>query len=275
MAGDYSIAVFPFLKTSSPVSLGGVKFHPTGDFDGMTSEQRDSITEITKILFLKDDQQIRSPTFAVIQSVDIHAPQSEKMLLLRRIQDTVAYLYTVPHPIFGDVFLSSEHASLAILIPDNRISVFALHAPHGVLSELAPSADLGAKFVEGYRGLYNFRHYFWVTKDSRLYGPMPQLTLNIYQDLHRELERIDQEAPHLGLLLQLLNKPIGEFGLRIFSAIRWFNGSSRATIDHHEAILNLSTAFEALLALPQSEKTDRLVDSISRGLLMILLGRGE
>jgi hypothetical protein len=57
-------------------------------------------------------------------------------------------------------------------------------------------------------------------------------------------------------------------GLRIFSAIRWFNGSSRETIDHHEAILNLSTAFEALLALPQSEKTDRLVDSIS-----LLLGR--
>jgi hypothetical protein len=53
MAGDYSIAVFPFLKTSSPVLLGGVNFHPTGDFDGMISEQRDSITEITKIPFSK------------------------------------------------------------------------------------------------------------------------------------------------------------------------------------------------------------------------------
>jgi hypothetical protein len=254
MAGDYSIAVFPFLKTSLPVSLGGVNFYPTGDFDGMTPEQLDSITEITKILFLKDDQQIRSPTFAVIENVDIHAPQSEKMLLLRRIQDTVSYLYTVPHPILGRVFLSPEHASLAILIPENRVPVFALHAPHGVLPELVPPADFGDMFVKGYRGLYNFRNYFWVTKDSRLYGPMPQLTLNISQDLHHELERIDQEVPHLGVLLQLLNKPIGEFGLRIFSAIRWFNGSSRETIDHHEAILNLSTAFEALLALPQSEK---------------------
>jgi len=66
----------------------------------------------------------------------------------------------------------------------------------------------------------------------------------------------------------MLERELTEFSMRIFGALHWFNGACRAANDDYESIVNLSIAFEALLALPQTEKSDRLVDSIS-----LLLGR--
>jgi Apea-like HEPN len=157
---------------------------------------------------------------------------------------------------------------LAILIRD-RVSLLTMYPQHNVINNKHIDVkDFTGNMVDGYRGLYNFKHYFWITKHSRIYGPLPHLTLNIEQDLSQDLEYTNISANHLQLLVNIIDKPVTDFSLRIFSAIRWFNGSCRSTVDHYEAIVNLSIAFEALLALPHSEKTDRLVDSIS-----LLLGR--
>ncbi|MGY4303812.1 hypothetical protein ACVIJ6_001055 [Bradyrhizobium sp. USDA 4369] len=76
--------------------------------------------------------------------------------------------------------------------------------------------------------------------------------------------------PHHHLLLDLLEKPETPTSLRIFSALRWFNAANESGLSQSQALLNLAVAFETLLRLPESSKTDRLVDAIS-----LLLGRTE
>jgi hypothetical protein len=122
--------------------------------------------------------------------------------------------------------------------------------------------------VEGFAGLYNFRHHFWVAKGSRLYGPQPNLTLNISQDLNLDLQRAAAGRYDYQLLGKILQKPRTESSTRIFTAVRWFNAANQRGNDEATSIVNLAIAFEALFGLPGSEKTDRLIDAIS-----LLLGR--
>jgi hypothetical protein len=44
--------------------------------------------------------------------------------------------------------------------------------------------------TEGYTGLYNFRHHFWVAKGSRVYPPVPQISLNMAQSLAADLGNV-------------------------------------------------------------------------------------
>jgi hypothetical protein len=124
--------------------------------------------------------------------------------------------------------------------------------------------------VPGYRGIYNFRHYFWVEPGSRLYGPKPHITLNISQDLQIDLEHGFCQRPDYHLLLQSLEKPLTPATVRIYSALHWYNAANEESIDRDRALLNLAVAFEALLRLPDSSKTERLVGAIT-----LLLGRTE
>jgi hypothetical protein len=143
--------------------------------------------------------------------------------------------------------------------------------PEFHVDDIGPTFNLDADNhgqIEGYAGLYNFRHYFWVAQGSRLYGPNPHLTLNQSQNLSRDLDRaVEGRADHR-LLGELLRKPDTQSSLRAFTAVRWFNDANNEATEHTTAIVNLSIAFEALLGLPMDEKTDRLIDSVS-----LLLGR--
>ena len=264
----YSIAVFPFLKTRRAVSIGGLTFRPTDNVDGLPPWQAESVTDIARMLFLKDDLRIRSASYAVVPFVNLN-DRSPDVTHLSNLQATVAYLYASPHPTFGDVFLSPEHASMAVFSP-GEISIYLVRPDFHVestedRSDLSPD-ERGN--VPGYSGLYNFRHYFWVTRGSRVYGPQLHLTLNQAQDLSGDIGAAATESPHFKLLFRLLDKPATESSSRILTAVRWFNAASRQAIDDDGAIVNLAIAFESLLGLPQAEKTDRLVDSIS-----LLLGR--
>jgi hypothetical protein len=269
MSSDtYSVAVLPFLKTRRPVSIGGLTFRPTDNVDGLPRQQAESVTDLASMLFLKDDLRIRSGSYAVAPFVDLN-DRSPDVSHLSNIHATIAYLYASPHPTLGDVFLSSEHASMTIFSP-GQVSIYLVRPTFHVVSTDNHREVLGDKMgnVKGYSGLYNFRHRFWVTSGSRVYGPQPHLTLNLAQDLSGDIERAATESPYFGLLFRLLDRAVTESALRIFTALRWFNAANREAIDDDGAIVNLAIAFEALLALPQAEKTDRLVDAIS-----LLLGR--
>ena len=188
---------------------------------------------------------------------------------IRNIQAVVAYCYALPRHEFGDLFLSSEHASMAILTP-SKVSIYLVR-PDFHVDVIGPASDLGADEhgqVDGYAGLYNFRHYFWVANGSRLYGPKPHITLNHSQSLCIDLVRFIQGRTDYRLLINLLDKPETSSSLRIFTALRWFNEANKEANEQSAAIVNLSIAFEALLSLPIEEKTDRLTDAIS-----LLLGR--
>ena len=264
----YSIAVFPFLKTESPVRLGDLEFRSTIDVDGLPQGQASSVVEVSRMLFLRDNLRIRSASYAIVPLIDLTYSVPD-VPHLSSVQAVVAYLYAAPTDVYGRSFLTSEHATMVVLTPD-RISPLLVRSDVNVepIGDLPAHVEDGLQSVPGYAGLYNFRHHFWVVAGSRIYGPMPHLTLNLQQDLSMDIRMAVERRSGLGALLRLLNGPVTENSARALTAIRWFNEANREARDDDDALVSLAIAFESLLALPQSEKTDRLVDAIA-----LLLGR--
>ena len=72
--------------------------------------------EIARVLFLQDNLRIRSASYAIVPFVDpSHSTLDIEHLM--NVQAVVAYCYASPRHEFGDLFLSSEHASMAIFTP--------------------------------------------------------------------------------------------------------------------------------------------------------------
>ena len=57
--------------------------------------------------------------------------------------------------------------------------------------------------------------------------------------------------------------PLKPTAVRYFTALRWYNSANEDGLNEDAALVRLAIAFEALLGLPSSEKTDRFVDAIS------------
>ena len=265
---NYSFTVFPYLKTSNAVSVGQLTFRSTDVTDELTSKQGDYVNDIASMLFLKDNLRIKSASYALIPFIDINHPEPH-IEHLKNVQAVVAYCYASPRHEFGDIFLSSEHASMAVFSPGRVFK--SLVCPDYHVDEVQNSSNLVADNrgeINGYAGLYNFRHHFWVAKSSRLYGPKPHLTLNISQDLSLDIARAEKSRCDYRLLCELLRKPVRKTSARVFTALQWFNAANSEANDPAAAIVDLSIAFEALMNLPTDQKTDRLTDAIS-----LLLGR--
>ena len=264
-----AIAVFPFLKTSDPISLGTFTFRSTDDTTRLDAENSSYVREIADMLFLQDDLRIRSATYTMLPALDLD--KTEPCVRdLERIQAVVAFCYSQPHPTFGNPFLTFEDSSLAIFSPE-PVPIFMVCPEHHVTAT-GPKTELKQDEwhrVSGYYGRYNFRHPFWVVKGSRLYPPVPNIGLNHSQDLVYDLRRCFA-SPRYHLLPTLLSKPESATAERVLRALGWFNRANTLHGDDDSAMLNLSVAFETLLALPRDTKTDRFVDAVS-----LLLGRVE
>jgi hypothetical protein len=263
-----AVAVFPFLKTTDATQLGSITFRSTHDTSDLEREDATHVREIADMLFLKDDLRVRSASYAtvpplVLDKTDTVVPE------LERIQAIVAYCYSAPRHAFGDIFFHSEHASLAIFSPQ-PVTTFLVRPDHHVLPawDLAPMEADEWHRMPGYEGLYNFRNPFWVAKGSRLYPPVPHISLNDSQDLAWDIGRAFREEPRHHLLPTLIQEPLSENAKRAMTAIRWYNRANSLLGDDSEAILLLAVAFEALLGLPRDAKTERFIDAVS-----LLLGR--
>lgn len=265
---NFSIAVFPYLKTSNALSIGQLTFNSTNVTNELTSKQADCVNDIASMLFFKDNLRIKSASYAIIPFIDINNPEPD-IEHLKNVQAVVAYCYASPRHEFGDIFLSSEHASMAVFSPGRVLK--SLVCPDFHVNKVQNSSNLIADNrgeLNGYAGLYNFRHYFWVAEGSRLYGPKPHLTLNISQDLSLDIERAEKSRCDYRLLCEVLRKPFTKTSTRIFTALQWFNAANSEANDPAAAIVDLAIAFEALMKLPADQKTSRLTDAIS-----LLLGR--
>jgi hypothetical protein len=261
----FSIIILPFLKTSGAVLFGGIQFRSTDDAAGLPAGQAAAVDEVTRMLFAQDEMRIKVASYAIIPFMDLDRAQPTTHL--ENIQAVIAYLYSSPHQVFGSPFLSSEHASLVLFTPSD-VSIYLLRSSYNVVVDRGSSPEPDERQnVRGYAALYNFRHHFWVAKDSRVYGPLPHPVLNIAQDLHRDVTQASEQFSYR-LLFRLLEKPHTPVATRVLTALRWYNSAHREATDEFAAIVHLAIAFEALLGLPQTEKTDRLVDAIA-----LLLGR--
>ncbi len=266
-AEPYSVAVFPFLKTTAPVDVGGVIFRSTDDVSGLDTGKTRSVVEVAEMLFLQDDLRIKAASYCVLPFIDLEHPGSA-LEQLRRIQAIVAYCYAVPHNIFGDPYLRYEHASLAVFSP-GRVWDFLVRTEYNVEPQ-SPNRSLAPDErgeIDGYTGLYNFKHYFWVAKGSRVYPPVPYVGLNIAQDLAADLNDFFHSS-RFQLLPELIQKPESGMAERALTSIAWFNEANNLAARDEVSIVNLAIAFESLLGLPEDQKSKRLVDSVA-----LLLGR--
>lgn len=263
-----AIAVFPFLKTSDPVPLGSFSFRSTDDTSGLEKEDAANVGEIAEMLFLKDDLRVRSASYAMLPPLDLDKTDPG-VSELERIQSIIAYCYSAPSHAFGDIFFHFEHASLAIFSPQ-PVTTFLVRPDHHVVpaGQLPPLEADEWHRVAGYEGRYNFRNPFWVAKGSRLYPPIPHISLNDGQNLAWDLGRAFTEAPQYHLLPTLIQEATSENARRAMTAIGWYNRANSYLVNDSEAILSLAVGFEALLSLPREAKTDRFIDAVA-----LLLGR--
>ena len=266
----YSVVVFPLLKTTGPARLGSLEFRSTDDVDGLPEDQAASVKEITGMLFAVGDQRIKRASYAIVDRVELgNAPVG--LDALGDIEAVVAYLYACPRHEFNDLFLTSEHASIAVLTP-NRIAAALVRLACNVIDvdeHVGPEED-ATGYVDGYDGVIGLRHPFWVIPGSRLYSTTPHPVLNVSQDLGSDVERACGARADYRLLMQLLSESDrgGDIGHRVFTAVRWFNRANSAHRDEAECFICLSVAFETLLRVPYDAKKNRFIDAIA-----LLLGR--
>lgn len=264
-----SFAVFPFLKTSGPVKIGPFTFRSTDDSSGLDPENVTRLREISEMLFVQDHYRIRSASYTTVPYLDLEF-ESSTLDDLADAQAVVAYFYSAPNPIFGDTFLSVEHASLIVFSPVLVTSGLVTSEYHADLMEesyLRGAEDLGA--IPGYHGLYNFKHHFWAVKASRIFGPLPHMTLNISQDLHLHLDERRIDKSKYNMVSKLLLRPDSEVSRRVLTAIRWYNRGNTSSAPEEVSLVHLAVAFETLLALPEGERlTARFREAVN-----LLLGR--
>lgn len=263
---DFTIVVLPFLKTSKPVRVGGLDFRSTEDVDGLSDETAEAVNEVSRMLYAQEDFRIRAASYALIPVIDLDHPPLETSYL-ENIQAVIAYLYATPHEIFGNPFLHSENASLILFTPGTVLSRLTRPAAFNVIYEGSGTKSDENEQVRGYAALQNFRHHFWVKRGSRIYGPWPQPVFNISQDLYIDVGRASGQTTYAALF-RLLERPSLPSAERVLTALRWYSSANREETNDDTAIVHLAIAFEALLGLPQGDKTDRIVDAIS-----LLLGR--
>ncbi|MBH5396417.1 hypothetical protein HZZ13_01120 [Bradyrhizobium sp. CNPSo 4010] len=159
---DFAVAIFPFLKTSSPVRIGGYNFRSTEDVEGLPPHQATAIDELARMLFVQSDLRVKSASYAILPDIEVHSGDP-RLRHLAHLRDVVAYLYAAPHDVLETVFLSPEEISLVLFTP-SRVSALLTRPEHhteSVTPLSGPEPDKG-DYVPGYNGLYNLRHAFWV-----------------------------------------------------------------------------------------------------------------
>lgn len=265
---EFGIAIFPCLKTSAPICIGGYIFRSTTDLSGLSDKQATAVCEIAAMLYARDDVQIAKAVYAITEPLGIRRP-GPIISKLERVRAVVGYIYSSPHQIYGDSFMPFEFSSLAVVQPKEVSSLIFRPKNGTTLPPLPPNFlinDFGDTF--GYEGFINQRP-LWLIKGSRLYGGYPDTILNISQDLYSDVDCFTHMHLSNGkILLALLDEQPSPFQNRIFKAIDWYNDATEQYNKPAKKLLSLAIAFEVLLELPSGEKTDRLADSIA-----LLLGR--
>jgi hypothetical protein len=261
----FTIAIFPYLKTSGSIQIGPYLFRSTDDLEGLTEAQSTAVSEVTAMLYAQNDLRVRSASYAVIPQIHtfglIQIPE-----VLKRVHSLVAYLYGTPHEQFGDPFLKVECATLLVLTP-SRVTRFLIEPEHHTILDKPLAIAWDNEHAPGYDGMLDLTEPFWVVNGARIYPSVQHITLNISQDLTVDFGQFMGGGTGYELL-RLLTDDKRHVGERVFTALNWYNATNRTGVGESEALVNLAIAFESLLDLPTGEKTDRFVDSVS-----LLLGR--
>jgi hypothetical protein len=266
--------VFPYLKTTEPVVLRGILFRSSNDLEGLSPEQQSHLKTLFAMFFLRNSLRIKRMIYAHIELSEDHEMNRDLQQRLYEAQTLINYLYSTPHPTMGDPFLHREHASLYTFTTAKVHSSSIWPEDHPQIDynvENVPEEDVPRhQYIDGYDGMLNGRLVFWVIPSSRIYAPVPHLSLNISQNLYWDLEQFTEKAKHWAWVDFLRGRKYKneELEERLFTSIEWYNRSTTEDVDEEEVLLDIAVAFESLLNLENNDKlTARFRETV-----MILLG---
>ena len=244
MDKKYIFAIFPYIKTTSAVRIRGILLRSNDDFEGLSSEQQTHLKMLFSMFFLWDNLHITHMTYACLEPGEDQQRNQKWINRLYEVRELLNYLYSSPHPTMGDPFLHFEHASVFTFQPDRFYK--------GLIWPSDPNVDYGIenlsddvpgdKDIDGYYSMLNGTAYFWVAKGSRIYPPVPHLTLNISQDIAFDMARIEQERKNWAFIelfagYEYENVEVEE---RVFRALEWHNRSTAQDITEDVALVNLA-----------------------------------
>ena len=66
-----AIAVFPFLKTRDPITLGSFTFRSTEETTGLDVDAAAHVREVADMLYLQDDLRIESAAYTTLPPLDL------------------------------------------------------------------------------------------------------------------------------------------------------------------------------------------------------------
>src|SRR5262249_10464193 len=149
---------------------------------------------------------VESGTYAVVPRVR-HAigPLDQRLEQLRLVQAAVAFVYSYSGRPDGRPYLEFEHATMVVLTPA-LVPTMLVGQRRSNEHEQPPKRT---ELVSGFEGIYNFVHHFWAATGSRVYPPLPHLTINLGQDLSSDWEQICEIAWYQ-LLFKTLSTPASE-----------------------------------------------------------------
>ena len=272
MDKKYIFAIFPYLKTTKPAHIRGILLRSNDDIEGLSSEQQAHLNNLFSMFFLRNNLHITHMAYACLE---LGGDQQRDQKWVDRLYEAKAllnYLYSSPHPNMGDPFLHFEHASVFTFQPDRIYK--------GLIWPSDPNIDYGIEnlsddapedeYIDGYHGMLNGVANLWVAEGSRIYPPVPHLSLNISQNIAFDLARLEQERKNWALIelfagYEYENVEVEE---RVFRALEWHDRSTAQDITEEVALVNLAIAFESLLNLEQ----DKEIKKRFKETVLVLLG---
>lgn len=265
-------AVFPYLKTSQPITVRGLQLRGSSDLDGLPSDAREQLTSLLSLFFLRDNLRIVQMTYAYLPATSDWERAYDFIERVGVAQTLIAYLYTAPHTGIGGTVLSFDHASV-YLLHQERVYESRAESESGLVEDVSadtantanmpdkPSAGGGAlrPYLAGFTGTLNQSTYVSVAAGMRIYPPPPHFWLNLAQDLYHDLDRYLSERRFWALheLLWSSCAKLTDLEERVLTALDWYNRGTALGVSESVALLYLAVAFESLFKLERSEQSSQ------------------
>jgi len=265
---DRLYIVMPYLKTSRPVSVRGIRLVSSDQLDELSEDARAHLRSLCSMFYLRDEFRIRSMTCGVVDVKALLAKGINPDRRLWEVQTLLAFLHATPGGKPQDPWLRAEHATILRFL-DKPVSYFAIWLSESK-AVVGPHPDhepmnISDSYVPGYEGWSNSGGYLHVISTSRIYPPTWGMWLNLYQDLSAQLAEAPKAASVQGRFRLLTGESFlpKSVEARAFLAMDWYNRSTTIATAEKAALVNLVVAFETLLSVDEEKhKADGMARSI-------------
>lgn len=264
--------VFPYLKTTGSYTYRGIQLHSSRNLAALPSHIAQHLAQLSAMFYLSNTAAVDQMSCGYFEATD-RASLVRVLTILGELQTILSYFYSAPDIHSGSPFLYQEHASLFIFEEDDVVPSLALgfDTNDSSVSQSSPHDPQTFRTIRGYSGMMNRRVHLSVVPGSRIYPPVPQLWLNLSQDIADDLNhrlRASTQWPVQTFFSIPADEPLPPVGTRVLTAMQWYNRTLSFDTDDEMALVHLAIAFESLLGLPNTEKvTDRFQQAV-----LLLLG---